>query len=371
MPTEFTFVEAAELDVAEPPKQWIWEGYLAPGQITLFTSMWKSGKTTLLSHLLAQRKTGGALGGLALAAGLSAVVTEEPKSRWRERHAKLGIGPRNCFLYRPFKGVPSRAQWMDLIASLKKQHAARGIDLVVIDTLPYFLPAGEESSPRLLEVLEPLHMLTEQGQAVLLMHHPRKSRAAQGALARGSGILPSFADILIEMYRVRPDDASDRRRRLLAFSRDSATPHALVIELNEAGDFYTTVDHVPEDDEFLENWVPIRITLENAQGPMTRQEIRKAWPSSFPRPGGITLWRWLNQALQRRLAERTGEGIRAQPYRYFLPEKLAQWQATPESVSETPTVDAWMRRWEEHYPTPPEWEDDDFDKDGAAESDGQ
>jgi hypothetical protein len=34
---------------------WIWHGLLAPGKVTLLTSLWKSGKTTLLAHLLAQR----------------------------------------------------------------------------------------------------------------------------------------------------------------------------------------------------------------------------------------------------------------------------------------------------------------------------
>src|SRR5689334_10604184 len=30
-----------------PPMNWLWTGYLAPGQVTLLTSQWKSGKTTL------------------------------------------------------------------------------------------------------------------------------------------------------------------------------------------------------------------------------------------------------------------------------------------------------------------------------------
>ena len=37
---------------------WIWDGYIAPGRITLFSSPAKSGKTTLLSHLLARRRSG-------------------------------------------------------------------------------------------------------------------------------------------------------------------------------------------------------------------------------------------------------------------------------------------------------------------------
>jgi hypothetical protein len=43
---------------------WLWRGYLAPGQITLLTSLWKSGKTTLLDFLLARQKDGRNLLGL-------------------------------------------------------------------------------------------------------------------------------------------------------------------------------------------------------------------------------------------------------------------------------------------------------------------
>jgi hypothetical protein len=38
---------------------WLWHGYVATGNITLLTSRWKAGKTTLLSLLLSRRKTGG------------------------------------------------------------------------------------------------------------------------------------------------------------------------------------------------------------------------------------------------------------------------------------------------------------------------
>src|SRR5207249_5540967 len=35
--------------------RWLWHGLLGPGKLTLLTSLWKSGKTTLLAHLLARR----------------------------------------------------------------------------------------------------------------------------------------------------------------------------------------------------------------------------------------------------------------------------------------------------------------------------
>src|SRR5207244_2463356 len=46
---------------AEAQRTWLWQGYLAPGNVTLLTSQWKAGKTTLLSILLDRMKTGGTL----------------------------------------------------------------------------------------------------------------------------------------------------------------------------------------------------------------------------------------------------------------------------------------------------------------------
>jgi hypothetical protein len=49
-----------ELDrSANEKRDWIWQGYLAGGKITTLTSLWKSGKTTLISILFAQMGQGG------------------------------------------------------------------------------------------------------------------------------------------------------------------------------------------------------------------------------------------------------------------------------------------------------------------------
>lgn len=64
---------------AEEKMAWLWHGYLAPGNITLLTSQWKTGKTTLLSVLLARLKEGGTLAGLA---SLAARRSSFPKRGW-------------------------------------------------------------------------------------------------------------------------------------------------------------------------------------------------------------------------------------------------------------------------------------------------
>ena len=47
--------------------RWLWDGYLAAGLVTLLTSRWKTGKTTLVSLLLARIGAGRRAGPRAVA----------------------------------------------------------------------------------------------------------------------------------------------------------------------------------------------------------------------------------------------------------------------------------------------------------------
>ena len=58
-----------ELPSIQEPTSWLWHGLLARGNLTLLTAVSKSGKTTLLSLLLARRHQGGTLAGLAVQPG--------------------------------------------------------------------------------------------------------------------------------------------------------------------------------------------------------------------------------------------------------------------------------------------------------------
>src|SRR5262245_19223284 len=68
---------------------WLWHGYIALRQITLLTSQWKSGKTTLLSVLLGRMKSGGDLAGSRVAPARAVIISEESPDQWLRRAAKL------------------------------------------------------------------------------------------------------------------------------------------------------------------------------------------------------------------------------------------------------------------------------------------
>src|SRR5262249_9859465 len=120
---------------AQAPIAWLWHGYLAAGCVTLLTSLWKSGKTTLVSVLLSRLKNGGELAGQPVMAGKAAVVSEESLQHWAQRSQKLDFGNHVCWLCRPFRGKPSFDEWLALVDRLAELRERHGIDLAVIDPL--------------------------------------------------------------------------------------------------------------------------------------------------------------------------------------------------------------------------------------------
>lgn len=326
---------------AQSDTNWLWHGYLAAGHVTLLTSQWKCGKTTLLSVLLAQMGTGSELAGRAVRAGQAIVVSEEPKALWAARARQLGMGPHARFLCRPFRGTrPGPTQWQALIDQLVAVRRADGLDLVVIDPLAAFLPGRTENDAgTVLEMLLPLQGLTDEGVAVLLLHHPRKGAAVVGQMARGSGALTGSADILIEMNGLSGPADDDRRRKLAGFSRHPATPRRLVIELNAAGTDYAALGDYTSV-EFDDGWQVLFWVLEDAPRKLTRAGLLDRWPADYKKPDPATLWRWLDRAVKDGRVLVDGTGRTNKPFRYWLKANEAKWAGPWEPPPLPPWWDA-------------------------------
>jgi hypothetical protein len=293
----------------------LWHGYVAPGNVTLLTSQWKSGKTTLVSVLLDRMKAGGLLGGLPVRPGRAVVVTEESAAHWYRRSQRFAFGDHVCWLCRPFRGRPRPAEWLGLLDRLAEMRHDYAIDLAVIDPLSAFLPAASENQAGgMLDMLLPLQRLTALGLAVQLVHHPRKGTTLDGQASRGSGALPGYVDVQIEMSWCGRPSHDNRRRRLQAWSRWDETPRRLVLELNAAGTDYTVCDD-PGDDS-SDSLDAVQAVLAAAAEPLTRDEILARWPAGQPVPERTTLWRWLDRACEQGATRRDGSGRRGDPYRY-------------------------------------------------------
>jgi hypothetical protein len=294
--------------------------------VTLLTSQWKSGKSTLISVLLAKMKSGGQLAGLPVTAGRAVIVTEESPAKWFERSQSLTFGDHLRWFCRPFRGKPTQEEWLALLGQVGRIHDEHRLDLLVVDPLANLTPMrSENDAGEMLGTLLPLQRLTSRGMSVLLAHHPRKGAVVPGQAARGSGALSGYVDIIIEMQRISNRHSQDRRRRLRAYSRHDITPANWVIELAADGADYLTLGTSAEPD-FDHVWPVLKGILERAEGPMRRRDVLREWPSVSAPPTANTLWRWLNRAVKEGWVVRDGLGTRKDPYKFRLPGMEKKWQ---------------------------------------------
>jgi hypothetical protein len=323
---DFVGLSPGELAAAAGPDvSWLWDGYLARGHITLLTSQWKSGKTTLVAVLLSKLKGGGTLAGQAVRPCNAAVISEEPAVRWFMRERRLGFGPVR-FYCRPFRGRPTWRDWDCLIGHLQMTRAQGLLDLVVIDSLArFFTGRSENDAVAITDFVLPLHELTEEGASVLLLHHPRRKDSPVGQAARGSGALQGHVDVVLEMRTCAPAGVPSRRRRLTAQSYYEETPPDRVIELTEDGKDYLCLGDA-EEASFADHWAALRFVLEGANQALTAAEILQGWPAHEARPAPTTLWGWLSRAAADGRLVRHGAGHRGDPHRYYLPGMPERWE---------------------------------------------
>lgn len=316
----------ADLKAAAPDRwDWLWQGYLAPGNVTLLTSLWKSGKSTLISVLLARLKTGGTVAGLPVRAGRAVVISEEPPAMWLDRSRVVDLDGHVDWFCQPFRGKPSETDWLELLDRVGRLGAEKGVSLLVIDALANLSPMrSENDAVQMLRALKPLQGLSAQGLATLLSHHPCKGPTVPGQAARGSGALSGYVDIILEMQAVS-QQPGDRRRRLRAYSRHAATPPSLVLEWAADGTDYVRLGESAEPD-FEHGWPVVRGILAQAERPLPRRVILRRWPEGVVAPAQLTLWKWLGRAVAEGRVLQEGRGTRKEPYLYTLPGMVEKWQ---------------------------------------------
>lgn len=292
---------------------WIWPGYVARGHTTLFTALWKSGKTTLMGHLLRD-----ITGGSGLLSGPvdvnTLVVTEESERLWARRRDDLGLTDRVHIRARPFITKPDLDGWYELIEFVGVKVRDGRYGLVVFDTLTGLWPVQEENSAgEVNRALMPLNALTGAGAGVVLVHHPRKSGGDEAQASRGSGALTGFVDAIVEMRRYEAGDLADRRRVLKVFSRLNDEPLESVIELTPGG--YVVLGE-KRDVTTTDRWEIIAGLLTGADSGKTPEEVLACWPTK-PAPGIRTIQKDLTEGTAKGRWSRSGSGHKGDAYRYF------------------------------------------------------
>jgi hypothetical protein len=313
--------EAWQADLlGRPPDtlEWVWPGYLARGALSLVAGQWSTGKSTLVSLLIARMARGGELAGQTVAPARVAVVGDEPLACWQDRAQRLRFGDEVCFFCQPFRAVPTPAAWDALCDRLTELRRERGIDVVIVDQLAAFLPCPRESrlDPRL-EVLKRLARLRRLRQAVLVLEDRSLPTLTVAERFRERAALSGCVDIQIEMKRLADAPLADRRRRLAAWSPFAETPPRRLIELAADGRDYRTILE-PEPEAFSRHWPAIERLLALAPHPLTRHDLLHALQSHSAAPSPMTLWRTLNRALKKGLLRSEGQGTCKSPFRYHL-----------------------------------------------------
>ncbi len=312
-------IRASALRCSTEGTPWLWHGYLVRGHITLFSALWKCGKSTLLAHLLRTFEIGGSFCGLEVAPASVLYITEESEQKWAERRDALGISDHCRFRVRPFGFKPRFGDWQAFLADLKCELATEPADLLVFDTLSKLWPVRDENNAAEVdEALMPLYQLTNACPCgIALVHHLRKSGGQEGTASRGSGALSAFVDIIAELWRYDPAREEDRRRVLRGYSRWDDTPRELVIELNAEGTAYDAFGNRTEVGR-RELAAMIRAVIPSEPPGWTADQIREEWPAE-PKPHNQRLRDELAHGSGKGEWRREGEGKKGSPFTYWVP----------------------------------------------------
>ncbi len=318
-------IPSSQLKRQDAARKWIWHGYLARGQTTLLSALWKSGKSTLLAHLLRMLLAGGLFCDLRAGSARCLYITEEPESRWAERRDLLGLGDHVEFLVRPFLQKANWNDWACFLKYLRELQAAKKYDLLVMDTLTNLWPVMHENDAGEVQAaLQPLQNMDAQ-LANLLVHHLKKADGQEATGSRGSGALTSFVDTIMELRRYDPTNRKDCRRVLTAYGRDEETYDELVIELAEG----KYIAHGSRDQVRARTLNEILDSILPGEPPgMTWAQIADAWPGDS-KPRRNNLLDALNGGFESFRYGRRGTGKRGSPYTF--------WRGPPDSVS-VPTL---------------------------------
>jgi hypothetical protein len=325
---EFQLIPSSELGGGEQVN-WVWDGYLAKGYITLLIGLWKAGKSTLISHFLRASEAGGSVAGEVQPCRV-AVITEEGQGLWARRRDDVGLGENVLFSVRPFKGRPTHLAWQAYVDWMAAKVKSENITAVIIDTWQSVSPCDDENDAAgMMQALGPLHRITEAGAAVLIVHHPKKGDAAEGQACRGSGALPGFVDIILEFRRFNAESPEDKRRKIKSHSRFDETPPEAVIELTPTGyRFVGTNSEAKQSDRFK----VIEEILSQTDW-LTSDGIHGNWPAGdVPCPGQRTVDLDAKKGAEQGRWIKEGTGKRGDPFRYqFVSRTLPPLRACANS----------------------------------------
>ena len=321
--TQQTFQPVPARDfLAEPDPEgddWLLEGRIPAGGLTLLVSPPKTGKSRFARQLCQVMERGGEFCGVTVSQGraLYLALEERPSD---VRHHLRALGASETLIWaRPFRLTVEN---LALLSSCIREY---DLKLVVIDTLNRAWVVESSSDRRqtdaaLTPLIDIAHTL---GCAVLLLHHTRKAPGEDGADVAESNDIVAAADQVVYLRR---DNKNHPNRRVLRAPGIGRYPPAtdLLLEFNEEG-IYLALGEAGQVQGDEERTAILDVIDDTTP---TKKEIVDATELSEP-----SVRRRLQELQETGVLSRTGRGVAGDPYRYRVlsGEPLADDRTSPEA----------------------------------------
>jgi len=319
-PAEPIFLTPAQLASGNNAREvdWLWEGFLAPGHITLLAGKPRaSGKSTFALGVIRAMLSGEAFLGFTTRPVKAVVfLSEETALTLLDKIALFHLSQYRQLLVAP-RHATARLTWEEAVAEAVAEAKRVGAGLLVVDSFPHFakLPKdGAKDASLINEAFCPLQAAAAEGLAVLLIHHERRGEGEAGEGVRDSGAIVASSDIILELGRAAVDRPSVRKVELLSPFR--ATPSDFVLDFDKDSGEYTylgTLEDFQDSQKEVEREAAARkiaALLPEATG-LTHKEVAEKASLGKSQVGEL-----LNKAVRMGLAARTGRGAKNDPYRY-------------------------------------------------------
>jgi AAA domain len=332
----------------EDDAAWLVDHLAARGALVLVAGLPKVGKSTFVYGLLgALTSSAERFVGLPASSTWALLMTEESPATVEEKVDRFGVDDERVFVISKRRMGAGRS-WPKVVAetvAFCRAHPEVGV--CAIDTWDKFVGLSAKRSETdtgvIVESIEPLYELLGLGVCVILITHQRKEEGEHGLRVRGGTALTGAVDVIVEVERVSGSaKLSENARVVKVVSRFAGAPDQIAVELDE------------------NSWRSLG-TVKAAQK-RSRREHAVSWLSDelatfeevLVRAGGPsknTVRRRLDELVRDGLAERFGEGVKGDPWRWRLSENGAAFvQAEKRGFGTQPGNGSTMRDYSFHPP---------------------
>jgi hypothetical protein len=294
----FCLIQAKDLlALEEPDTEWLWEGILPAGGLSLLVAKPKVGKTTLAFNL-ALAVAGGRdfLGRKAKQSPVVYLALEEKRSEIRKKLKSLGETPEGISFH--FGSAPEKA--IQEVRTLIQETKA---GFLIVDVLQKLCRVKDLNDyAQVTNTLEPLMaMAREENCHILLTHHAGKADRQDGDDILGSTALLGGVDTSIHIKK------RDKRRSFFTIQRYGEDTPETVIELKPDG----SLEAVGSRQEVeIKETVPL-ILEALTEGSLVEKDIWERVGRNHE-----TVAKALRQLVEAGPVSRTGSGKKGDPYRY-------------------------------------------------------